>query len=223
MVKPVYSITPFTLLDYPKKTACVLWYAGCNMKCLYCYNPEIVFGKGKLYFSEVVSFLKTRKGLLDAVVFSGGECLIHKDIIEQIYTVKSMGFLVKVDTNGSKPKVLEELLQNKFLDYVSLDFKSGRKSFQDITQSNLFDQFEKSLHLLLKENISFEVRTTYHSELFSNQDIEDMITYLKENQYTGCYYIQFFKNDVKTIAQLPYSHNCLKGFLDSEKLKIVFR
>ena len=72
MVKSVSNITPFTLLDYPDKTACILWYAGCNMRCLYCYNPEVVFGKGKFSFPEMVSFLETRKGLLDAVVFSGG-------------------------------------------------------------------------------------------------------------------------------------------------------
>lgn len=116
MVKPVSNITPFTLLDYPGKSACIFWYSGCNMRCLYCYNPEIVFGKGKFSFPEMISFLETRKGLLDAVVFSGGECLIHKNIVEQIRTVKEMGFLVKVDTNGSSPKVLSELLEQNLLD-----------------------------------------------------------------------------------------------------------
>lgn len=69
--KSISSITPFTLLDYPHKSACILWYAGCNMRCLYCYNPEIVLGKGSIAFTNVVTFLKTRIGLLNAVVFSG--------------------------------------------------------------------------------------------------------------------------------------------------------
>ena len=101
--KAIHSFTPFTLLDYPDKSACILWFAGCNMKCDYCYNPEIVFGKGAFYFSEIISFLKSRSNLLDAVVFSGGECLIHKDIISFIKLVKSLGLLIKVDTNGSQP------------------------------------------------------------------------------------------------------------------------
>ena len=70
--KPIYNITPFTLLDYPDKSACIIWYVGCNMRCLYCYNPEIVLGKGTTTFSEAISFLKSRQGLLDAVIFSGG-------------------------------------------------------------------------------------------------------------------------------------------------------
>ncbi|HJR99561.1 MAG TPA: 4Fe-4S cluster-binding domain-containing protein, partial [Flavobacterium sp.] len=77
LAKIISNITPFTLLDYPDKSSCILWYAGCNMRCLYCYNPEIVLGKGTISFSEVLLFLKTRIGLLNAVVFSGGECLIH--------------------------------------------------------------------------------------------------------------------------------------------------
>lgn len=224
MVKSVSNITPFTLLDYPNKTACILWYAGCNMRCLYCYNPEIVFGKGKFTFSEMVSFLETRKGLLDAVVFSGGECLLHKDIVEQIQTVKNMGFLVKVDTNGSKPEVLKALMEHDLLDYVALDFKSNRESFSTITQSDLFDLFEKSLQLLLEANVAFEVRTTYHSELIAQEELNEMIEYLKYNEYTGTYYLQHFRYNVETIGQLPDSHNRLEDqLLNNSSLKIVIR
>lgn len=224
MVKSVSNITPFTLLDYPNKTACILWYAGCNMRCLYCYNPEIVFGKGKFTFSEMVSFLETRKGLLDAVVFSGGECLLHKDIVEQIQTVKNMGFLVKVDTNGSKPEVLKALMEHDLLDYVALDFKSNRESFSTITQSDLFDLFEKSLQLLLEANVAFEVRTTYHSELIAQEELNEMIEYLKYNEYTGTYYIQHFRNNVETIGNLSNSTKNLDSMpIPTEHIKVVFR
>lgn len=224
MVKSVSNITPFTLLDYPNKTACILWYAGCNMRCLYCYNPEIVFGKGRFSFSEMVSFLETRKGLLDAVVFSGGECLLHKDIIEQILTVKTMGFLVKVDTNGSKPEVLKYLIEHRLIDYVALDFKSNKESFSFITQSDLFDQFEKSLQLLLEADIAFEVRTTYHSELHAKEELKEMIDYLKYNEYTGTYYIQHFRNNVETIGKLPDSAKCSeKELLSDAGMKCAFR
>lgn len=223
MAKPVSNITPFTLLDYPDKSACILWYSGCNMRCLYCYNPEIVFGKGKFSFPEMISFLETRKGLLDAVVFSGGECLIHKNIVEQIRTVKEMGFLVKVDTNGSSPKVLSELLDENLLDYIALDFKSNKESFQAITQSDLFERFEKSFQLLLESDITFEVRTTYHSELIAREELKEMIDYLKYNEYTGTYYIQYFRNHVETIEKLPDSRNRLENLPQTEDLKIVIR
>lgn len=224
MVKSVSNITPFTLLDYPDKTACILWYAGCNMRCLYCYNPEIVLGKGRFSFSEMVSFLKTRQGLLDAVVFSGGECLIHKDIIEQIRLVKAMGFLVKVDTNGSKPEVLKYLIAQQLLDYVALDFKSHKESFSFITQSDLFDQFEKSLQLLLETGIAFEVRTTYHSELLAKEELNKMIEYLKYNEYTGTYYIQHFRNNVETLGNLSRSlKNVNPETLATKNIKVVLR
>ena len=143
LAKPISYITPFTLLDYPHKSACILWYVGCNMRCLYCYNPEIVLGKGTISFDEVKQFLQKRKGLLDAVVFSGGECLIHKNIVEHIRELKELGFLIKVDTNGSKPFVLKQLLEENLVDYVALDFKALPKKFENITKSNLFKPFEE--------------------------------------------------------------------------------
>jgi pyruvate formate lyase activating enzyme len=124
---PIYSITPFTLLDYPQRSACILWFAGCNMRCLYCYNPEIVFGKGSISFEKALQFIKNRVQLLDAVVFSGGECLLHKKAISFITKVKKMGFLIKIDTNGSQPKVLEELIQKELIDYVALDFNATKQ------------------------------------------------------------------------------------------------
>ena len=222
MIKPVSNITPFTLLDYPDKSACILWYAGCNMRCLYCYNPEIVFGKGKFSFPEMVSFLQSRVGLLDAVVFSGGECLIHKNIVEHIKAVKAMGFLVKVDTNGSCPQVLEKLLSENLIEYVALDFK-GKDSFQMITQSELFNRFEQSLQLLLNTNIKFEVRTTYHSELIAKSEINEMIDYLKFNEYAGTYYIQHFRNHLETIGNMSESKNLLEDLTQTAELPICFR
>tara|TARA_R110002124_G_scaffold70343_1_gene188963 strand:- start:1014 stop:1730 length:717 start_codon:yes stop_codon:yes gene_type:complete len=224
VAKPIYSITPFTLLDYPHKSACILWFAGCNMRCLYCYNPEIVFGKGSISFEKTLEFLNSRKQLLDAVVFSGGECLLHKKSVLFIEEVKKMGFLVKIDTNGSQPKVLEELIEKKLIDYVALDFKAMPENFQKITQSNLFVPFEKSLHLLLESKMPFEVRTTVHSDLLKKEDIEGMMLYLEKAGYTGNYYIQYFVNGTNTIEKLGYSFKKLeKENLSTEKIKVHFR
>ncbi|WP_349293161.1 anaerobic ribonucleoside-triphosphate reductase activating protein [Flavobacterium praedii] len=224
VARPINSLTPFTLLDYPHKSACILWFAGCNMRCLYCYNPEIVFGKGIISFEEINRFLKKRINLLDAVVFSGGECLLHKKCISFISQVKKMGFLIKIDTNGSQPEVLKELIEKESIDYVALDFKATPSKFEKITQSKLFSPFEKSLNILLQSKISFEVRTTVHSELLNKKDIEQMILYLEKAGYTGNYYIQHFTNGVPTIEKLGHSFKTLENEnLSTEKIKVQFR
>ncbi len=224
LAKPIHSITPFTLLDYPNKSACILWYAGCNMRCLYCYNPEIVLGKGAITFFETISFLKTRQGLLDAVVFSGGECLMHKKIVQQIQEIKAMGFLVKIDTNGSNPKVLEQLIDENLIDYVALDFKATKEKFQEITKSDLFQPFEKSFEILLENTIQFEIRTTYHSDLISNIEMREMVSYLDAKKYTGNYYVQSFKNNVATLGNLNSSVRIKENeFSISSNFTVVFR
>lgn len=222
--KPIYNITPFTLLDYPNKSACIFWYAGCNMRCLYCYNPEIVLGKGNITFSEAISFLKTRQGLLDAVVFSGGECLIHKNILDQIKKVKELGFLVKIDTNGSNPNILRELIDSELIDYVALDFKATESDFQQITKSDLFLQFEKSFEILQESRVEFEIRTTYHSKLIPDGKLNEMIEYLVAKNYLGNYFIQSFKNNVTTLGDLPFSDEFQnKNWASSLRFNIVSR
>jgi pyruvate formate lyase activating enzyme len=202
---PIYDITPFTLLDYPDKTACIIWYAGCNMRCGYCYNPDIVLGKGKISIDEVLDFLKSRKGLLDGVVMSGGECTLHSSLITFAQEVKALGMLVKIDTNGSRPEVLKKLYENDTLDYVALDFKATPQKFHSITQSQLFEPFEKSLSFLIQNQLPFEVRTTVHSQQLSSDDIYSMRDYLLKEGYRGTYFLQHFVNDAKTITELDVS------------------
>ncbi len=224
VAKPIYSITPFTLLDYPHKTACILWFAGCNMRCLYCYNPDIVLGKGKLSFQEALKFLKTRVNLLDGVVLSGGECTLHKNIIDLILEIKKLGFLVKIDTNGTTPKTLDGLIKEKLIDYVALDFKAPTNKFESITKSNLYSEFFCSLKLLINNNVPFEVRTTLHSSLLIQNDIQKMIDVLEEVNYKGVYYIQNFVNNTKTLTELENSkYNAINLKSLNTKLSVVLR
>ena len=224
VVKPIYSITPFTLLDYPHKTACILWFAGCNMRCLYCYNPDIVLGKGKLSFQDALKFLKTRVNLLDGVVLSGGECTLHKYIINLIIEIKKMGLLIKVDTNGTNPDMIEFLLKEKLIDYVALDFKAPTDKFKSITNSDLYSSFISSLKLLIGSAIPFEVRTTLHSSLLVQNDIQKMIDVLEKNDYKGSYYIQKFMNDTYTLSKIENSkHNAINISSLNTKLSVVLR
>jgi pyruvate formate lyase activating enzyme len=205
-VKPIYSITPFTMLDYPDHTACILWFAGCNMRCLYCYNPQIVQGKGKLTFKHALDFLATRKNLLDGVVLSGGECTLHKGILNLAKAIKKLGYLIKIDTNGSNPATIKKMIQEKLVDYIALDYKAPANSFSYVTQSALFDKFEQSLKFLISSSLPFEVRTTFHEKLMNLNDLKFMIKYLDEHQYSGNFYIQHFVNDTSSLGQLHNSY-----------------
>lgn len=194
------------------------------MRCLYCYNPEIVLGKGKISFDEVLSFLKTRKNLLDAVVLSGGECTMHKNLIPFVKQIKALGFAVKVDTNGSNPEILKQMMEGELIDYVALDFKASEAKYIQVTQSNLFSVFEKSLHLLLQSQIAFEVRTTFHSDLIDETELRSMISYLERKQYSGEYYIQHFVNNVETIGDLPRSSREIgRSFFTTRNIQVIFR
>ena len=208
---PIYNITPVTLMDYPDKVACIVWLAGCNMRCLYCYNPHIVLGKGSINFEKVLEFLNSRKGILEAVVLSGGECTMHSKIIWLIKEIKAMGFLIKLDTNGSRPVMIEHLVTLGLVDYIALDFKAMRNKFEMITGSDLFENFERTLSFLIASDQKFEVRTTIHSDLIKEKDFGEMVRYLGLMKYTGTYYIQNSVNGVPTIGNLGYSVNQLKG------------
>jgi pyruvate formate lyase activating enzyme len=183
-----------------------------------------VLGKGSLSLEKILSFLNSRKNLLDAVVFSGGECLLHKKIIPLITEVKKMGFLVKIDTNGSSPEAMQKLINEHLIDYIALDYKAPKSKFQAITQSDLYKPFEKTFDLILQAKIPFEVRTTYHSDLLTEDDLKEMVAFLESKNYSGNYYIQYFKNNVETLSKLERSNNRI----DCEKfstptIKIVLR
>ena len=223
-VRPIYSITPFTLLDYPDKTACILWFAGCNMRCSYCYNPDIVLGKGKLSFEDALKFLNTRKNLLDGVVLSGGECTLNPKIKSLIKEIKNIGMDVKIDTNGSRPNVLKQLINENLINYVSLDFKTIKNKFHDITKSNLFNQFNISLNLLIQSTIPFEVRTTVHSDLITQEEIQQMLLILEDANYSGKYYLQNYINNTATLGNTNHSKSKFieLGLLHT-KIQVIIR
>lgn len=205
MQKPIYSITSFSMLDFPGKTACILWFAGCNMRCPYCYNPEIVLGKGHKTMEEALDFLASRMGLLEGVVFSGGECTMHPGMVDLAVEAKRMGYAVKIDTNGSRPQVLRTLMDRQLIDYLALDFKALPEKYHLLTGSSLFTQFEESLLMLIEARQQFEVRTTVHSALLTTDDLQLMASYLEQKNYRGVYYLQSYVNDVRTLAVLPRS------------------
>lgn len=186
----IYSITKFTALDYPGNLAAIFWFAGCPLRCLYCYNADIVLGVGKISEDGALEFLKTRVGLLDGVVLSGGEATAYLQLDSFCEKIKKMGFKIKLDTSGVNPIMVEKLLTNGLIDFIALDFKGLQGSFEKITQKDLFKNFEKSLEIILKSDIDFEVRTTIHSGLLDENEINKMVDYLSKKGYQKTYYLQ---------------------------------
>ncbi len=172
------GINPFTLLDYHTKTACILFTVGCNLRCGFCHNPHLVLPEKikKLQDSlvsevKIFEFLKKREGLLDGVVISGGEPTMQSDLEDFIYKIKSLGFLVKLDTNGLYPEVLKKLLQKKLIDFVSIDIKTIATDYKKITSVCIDPRtLELSRDLLLSSNIQYEFRTTV-LQSFHNEEI----------------------------------------------------
>lgn len=201
---PICNVTPFTLQDFPDYSACILWFGGCNMRCTYCHNPDLVLRREEvLPWEKIREFLLERKKLLDGVVFSGGECTLFPDLQELIIKVKSMGYKIKLDSNGLKPDVLGSLLSRNLLDYLALDYKAPKSKFGQVTGSSRFSDFESSLKILCKSNLRFEIRTTVHTALLDEEDICRILSNLDNIGFEGNYFIQNYRSSPKMLKALP--------------------
>ncbi len=203
---PFHAITPFTMLDYPGRIACILWVAGCNMRCLYCHNPQIVTSRGAIGEDQALAFLRKRKGLLEGVVFSGGEATIWPGLVAFMARVKALGYAIKLDTNGLRPDVIARLVESDLLDRVALDYKAPRHKFRTVTGAAVFTRFARSLDLLCGQNrIPVEVRSTIHSDLLGEEDILDIARDLSRRGFRGTYALQraIAGPDRPTLGDLP--------------------
>lgn len=219
----IYDITKFTHLDYSDHLACIVWFSGCNMRCDYCYNKDIVFSKKGAYtYEDVLSFLKSRKNLLDGVVLSGGEATLH-ELVLFCEKIKEMGFLIKLDTNGTNYNNVKRLLELNLLDFVALDYKAPKDKFQKITYSNKYEDFSKTLDLLISSDINYEARTTLHEDLLDENDINIIIQDLVKRGYSKNYYIQNFLDTQSTIGDLSKPQNTFDKSLLVNDLNIIWR
>ena len=210
----IYDITKFTMLDYPDELACIIWFAGCNMRCPYCYNPHIVHGEGTVPIEDCFYFLKKRQGLLDGVVLSGGECTNYPKLIEFCERVKALGYLIKIDTNGSRPDQLAKLFERNLVDYVAIDFKATESKYSKITNlNNGYALFCESLKLLQASGIKYEVRTTLHEDLLNADDLTEMGNDLEKLGYQGTFFIQRFL-ETENLGDLKASEE----FIDFEQV-----
>lgn len=166
----------FSLIDYPDKISAVIFTQGCNFRCPYCHNPELLALDQETRFNEaeILSFLNSRQNQLDAVVITGGEPTLQNDLFEFIEKIKSLGFLIKLDTNGTNPQIIKKLLNKKLIDYIAMDIKGPLEKYDQITQSKVnLDNILQSIKLV-RQCPDYEYRTTVTKEQLSLDDINQI-------------------------------------------------
>lgn len=200
----ILGLQKTTLIDYPGKLACVVFLAGCNFRCPWCYSSELVLPikiakQPRISEKDFFDFLRERKGLLEGVVICGGEPTINKDLSQFIEKIKKLGFKVKLDTNGSNPEVLKNLIDLKLIDYVAMDIKA---SFNNKAYSSLLgegvtiDDIKKSVIILKNNNVDFEFRTTVVNSIHQKEEFIEIAKWIGGPNIK--YYLQNFRAE-KTI------------------------
>lgn len=190
----IHGFLKSTLLDYPRHLAATIFLGGCNMRCLFCHNASLVLrpdSQPVIPTEEVLSYLTKRRGVLEGVCITGGEPTLYKELPLFIKQIKDIGLKVKLDTNGTNPAMMKELIDNGLIDYVAMDIKNSREKYiqtagnKDIS----LDKINESISLLLSNIIDYEFRTTVVKELHTKNDMESIGSWIKGAK---AYYLQAY-------------------------------
>ncbi len=220
----IRGLTQFSLLDYPGRLACVIFCGGCNFRCGYCQNPYLVlYPETQPLIAEeaIIEFLASRQGKLDGVVISGGEPTTRKALSEFMATIKEMGFLVRLDTNGSAPEMIESTHQRGLLDSLGVDYKAPLARYNEIAvckTPELGQKVQRTLSYAVSNGIDLDVRTTVHKFLLSLEDLQTMRRELDEIGVTTWHLQQFHKVeliDESLLERETYSDAELKEIAES--------
>lgn len=190
-----------TLIDFPGKIAATIFISGCSFRCPWCYSPELVLPEKikkhpKISEKYLFDFLKKRKGLLDGVCITGGEPTIHKDLPDFIKKIKKLGYLVKIDTNGSNPEMLKKIIAKKLVDYVAMDIKAPKEKYNELVGVKInIKKIQKSIDILKEKKVDYEFRSTIVPTVHTKEDVIEMAKWIKGAKR---YYLQNFRPE-KTI------------------------
>ena len=214
----ILGLQKTTLLDYPGKVASTIFTGGCNFRCPYCHNSELVMiPDDALAYStrDIFEHLNQKKKILDGVCITGGEPTLHKDLPDFIRKIKDMGLLVKLDSNGTNPDMLHGLIDNKLVDYIAMDIKHSKAKYNDIACMKVFDitPVEESVALLMQDKVDYEFRTTIMRECHTASDMEEIGQWLAGAK---AYYLQSYKESEQVMKPVftPHSIDTLKGFVE---------
>ena len=216
----IHGLMKMTLLDFPGLVACTVFLGGCDMRCPFCHNWELVDGSAPAIMddNELLEFLGKRKGLLDGVVFTGGEPLLRKDLFGLMKQVRDMGYKVKLDTNGNHPVELEAAYKEGLADYVAMDIKNCPERYGETIGIPDFDiaNVEKSIQLIKSSNVPYEFRTTVVKQFHDADSFEKIGKWIEGAER---YYLQGFvdRETVPFSGLSSYSADELEGFLEIVK------
>ena len=189
----IHGLQKMTLLDFPGRVACTVFFGGCDMRCPFCHNAELLDGSAPPVMDEeeLLSFLKKRKGLLDGVAFTGGEPLLQKDLPELAGRIRELGYPVKLDTNGTHPDRLRKMIRNDLVQYVAMDIKNSPERYAETAGMNDIDigPIRESVSILLEGITDYEFRTTTVAELHNDESFEQIGQWINGAKR---YYLQRF-------------------------------
>lgn len=232
------GLQKFSLLDYPGHVSAIVFTAGCNFRCQFCYNPELIRAPEEKFPSasscdakaqkgyplinkdDLFEFLDSRVGKLDAIVISGGEPTLHKDLPEFIRDIRSRKFKIKLDTNGTRPEVIADLLKNKSLDYIAMDLKGALENYNSITNAQTqIDKIKDSINTIMQSGVPYEFRTTVVPELIVLNDIDKMGKLIKGAEK---WFLQKFKSDISLVnanfeGRKPFQEKEMQEMLSKAK------
>lgn len=221
----IKGLQRLTLLDYPEHIAATLFLNGCNFRCSYCHNPELVSEKESKKLetyneSGILKFLKERKSFIDGVCITGGEPTLNKNISKFLRKIKKLGYDIKLDTNGTNPKILKHLIKSRLVNYVAMDIKAPLERYEEITKTRVnIENIKESIKIIKKMN-DYEFRTTIVPDL----NEQDIIKIAELINGARAYYLQQFIPlkclDKKYNKKKPYSTSQIQSML--EKIKTSF-
>ena len=189
----IHGLQKMTLLDYPGRVACTIFFGGCDMRCPFCHNAELLDGTAPpvMEEKELLMFLKKRQGLLDGVAITGGEPLLQPDIARFAEKVRALGYPIKLDTNGTHPDRLRKMIRNDLVQYVAMDIKNSPERYAETAGMNDIDigPIRESVSMLLENTIDYEFRTTTVAELHNDDSFEKIGRWINGARR---YYLQRF-------------------------------
>jgi len=221
----IKGFVDLSLVDWEGKVASVVFLPRCNFRCPNCYNTQLVLHSEKMQtipFEEIHEYLKNNQGWIDGVAITGGEPTLHENLPTFCRTIKGLGFKVKLDTNGTNPKLIEHLIEQGLVDYIALDIKAPLTTEKyskatNIDTKQLLEQVERTIEILMTGEVDYEFRTTVVPTIHEPKDIEQICTRIK-----GCkkYVLQNFKANVEMInpalqTQKPFTQAQMQAFKET--------
>ena len=170
------GLLKFSMIDFPGYISAIVFTQGCNIRCKYCHNPELLPVQADTNYSEeeILFYLEKRKKCLEGLVITGGEPTLQPDLKDFIIKVRSFGYKIKLDTNGTNPEVVKQLIQENLVDFIAMDIKAPFDKYALVCGPVNTDKVKETMSLIINSNIPYQFRTTYYKEVLNDADIESI-------------------------------------------------